>query len=274
MAPFVIGLGLVLSLCGIAVIYAGAPDWALGLALGSAMIESGAIAFVGGLVLFGIGLVLRSLRQLDRRLDMLAPLTLHAAPLAPSAAAPSPGVVDLPAEVPVSLAHPVARALSSHEVRPASAERDEEPPHPAPLAPAFDERPTGARAWPPATRTAMRGAESPLPPLRPRNEARLAEHPLRGRTEPLAPPVIEEAPSITQPPHGRASEAEPEAAPTSAVVRSGIIGGMAYTLYADGSIEAELPMGTMRFASLDELRAHVSRSGAEADAEFGAAPRH
>ncbi len=51
-------------------------------------------------------------------------------------------------------------------------------------------------------------------------------------------------------------------------MRSGIIGGMAYTLYSDGSIEAELPMGTVRFNSLAELQEHVTRTGAEADVEF------
>ena len=51
-------------------------------------------------------------------------------------------------------------------------------------------------------------------------------------------------------------------------MRSGIISGMAYTLYADGSIEAELPLGTVRFGSVEELRAHVARTGADADTEF------
>jgi hypothetical protein len=35
---------------------------------------------------------------------------------------------------------------------------------------------------------------------------------------------------------------------------------MAYTLYVDGSIEAELPQGTVRFASVDALRAHLEKS--------------
>jgi hypothetical protein len=52
------------------------------------------------------------------------------------------------------------------------------------------------------------------------------------------------------------------------VVRSGIIHGMAYTLYADGSIEAELPIGTVRFASIEELQDHVSHTGDEADVDF------
>jgi hypothetical protein len=56
------------------------------------------------------------------------------------------------------------------------------------------------------------------------------------------------------------------------VVRSGIIHGMAYTLYADGSIEAELPIGTVRFASIEELQDHVSHTGDEADVDFAGKP--
>jgi hypothetical protein len=69
-------------------------------------------------------------------------------------------------------------------------------------------------------------------------------------------------------PKQRPPEPVGNAAPAGPAVRSGIIGGMAYTLYADGSIEAELPLGTMRFASIEDLRAHVARTGADADAEF------
>jgi len=35
---------------------------------------------------------------------------------------------------------------------------------------------------------------------------------------------------------------------------------MGYTLYVDGSIEAELPQGTVRFASIHELRAHLEKN--------------
>jgi hypothetical protein len=48
--------------------------------------------------------------------------------------------------------------------------------------------------------------------------------------------------------------AEPRAA---AVLKSGVVDGMAYTLYADGSIEAKLPHGTVKFGSIAELRAHI-----------------
>lgn len=42
-----------------------------------------------------------------------------------------------------------------------------------------------------------------------------------------------------------------------AILKSGVVDGMAYTLYADGSIEAQLPRGTVRFGSIAELRAHI-----------------
>ena len=44
------------------------------------------------------------------------------------------------------------------------------------------------------------------------------------------------------------------------ILKSGVVDGMAYTLYSDGSIEAEMPHGTMRFASIVELRAYLDRS--------------
>jgi hypothetical protein len=57
-----------------------------------------------------------------------------------------------------------------------------------------------------------------------------------------------------------ARDAEPEegAEPLS-VLKSGIVDGMAYTLYSDGSIEAQLPQGILRFGSISELRAHIEQ---------------
>jgi hypothetical protein len=45
-----------------------------------------------------------------------------------------------------------------------------------------------------------------------------------------------------------------------AILKSGVVDGMAYTLYADGSIEAQLPQGTVRFGSIAELRAHIEHN--------------
>ena len=43
----------------------------------------------------------------------------------------------------------------------------------------------------------------------------------------------------------------------NAILKSGVVDGMAYTLYRDGSIEAKLPHGTVKFGSIAELRAHI-----------------
>jgi hypothetical protein len=41
------------------------------------------------------------------------------------------------------------------------------------------------------------------------------------------------------------------------VLKSGVVEGMPYTLYSDGSIEAQLPQGRLRFGSITELRHHI-----------------
>ena len=66
----------------------------------------------------------------------------------------------------------------------------------------------------------------------------------------------EAEPAIDEP-----AEAEPPAEPYAvSILKSGVVDGMAYTLYSDGSIEAEMPQGTMRFASIMELRAYLEKS--------------
>jgi hypothetical protein len=67
-----------------------------------------------------------------------------------------------------------------------------------------------------------------------------------------------------------AAEKQEEVAPTVqraanelrpvSVLKSGVIDGMAYTLYTDGAIEAHLAQGTMRFGSIDELREHLENN--------------
>lgn len=58
-----------------------------------------------------------------------------------------------------------------------------------------------------------------------------------------------------------ADELDEEDAPRAvAILKSGVVDGMGYTLYVDGSIEAELPQGTLRFASINELRSHLEKT--------------
>lgn len=77
------------------------------------------------------------------------------------------------------------------------------------------------------------------------------------------PPVLaEEAPPSAPEPrviHGAfAAKGAGDVRPVS-ILKSGVVDGMAYTLYNDGSIEAELPEGTMRFTSLSGLREHLEK---------------
>jgi hypothetical protein len=69
-------------------------------------------------------------------------------------------------------------------------------------------------------------------------------------TEPKAEESKAEEPKASERPAG--NERRPVA-----ILKSGVVDGMAYTLYTDGSIEAELPEGTIRFASIEELREHL-----------------
>jgi hypothetical protein len=97
----------------------------------------------------------------------------------------------------------------------------------------------GAASSPtPASEAAKRepGFGMPLPPI----PARPREH----------------KPADRRPP-GPASKVSAERGP--AILKSGVIDGMPYTLYADGSIEAELPQGTVKFASVDALRSHLEK---------------
>lgn len=62
---------------------------------------------------------------------------------------------------------------------------------------------------------------------------------------------------------GRERFQPPRSADASSVtiVKSGVVDSMAYSLYSDGSIEAQMPEGMVRFVSIDELRAHLDQRG-------------
>ena len=66
-------------------------------------------------------------------------------------------------------------------------------------------------------------------------------------------------PGFGSPPEA-ASLAPAEEPRSVGILKSGVVDGMAYTLYADGSIEAQLPQGTVRFGSIAELRSHIENN--------------
>ena len=66
--------------------------------------------------------------------------------------------------------------------------------------------------------------------------------------------------SLSDAPHAKHDEHEAPKPRAVAILKSGVVDGMGYTLYVDGSIEAELPQGTLRFASINELRSHLAKN--------------
>jgi hypothetical protein len=62
---------------------------------------------------------------------------------------------------------------------------------------------------------------------------------------------------------GRASsrftDAASEDRSAASIIKSGVVDGMAYSLFSDGSIEAQMPEGMMRFGTIEELRAHLDK---------------
>jgi hypothetical protein len=130
-------------------------------------------------------------------------------------------------------------------------------PAPAALPPGALDRTSDSFDWrvpPPAP-----GAPSAPPPMRPPSANFDAMWPAEGKTEGKAAKAPSSAPSAS-PGAAPARRAEPEKPRTVAILKSGVVDGMGYTLYVDGSIEAELPQGTLRFASINELRSHLEKN--------------
>jgi hypothetical protein len=114
----------------------------------------------------------------------------------------------------------------------------------------------------PEPRSRATNFDAMWPPARPRPEMPSGSSPDQPR-EPVgdntvqASPVVEPAAAMPVAPPATEEKNAPRAA---AILKSGVVEGMGYTLYVDGSIEAELPRGTLRFASIDELRSHLEKN--------------
>jgi hypothetical protein len=255
---------IILLTLGVIVAIAGAGMIVFGIAnnpfdIGTTMISAGTTGLVGGLVIVALANLARELqaaRQPEVRKSSRAP----AAP-APSRQAPAEKPSQAPAEKPSQAAAgpaDLSQVLAEPLAEPAPAEPRIEPIAPVPpaSAPSVSAPPAGdpfapARADP-ARRAASRErsfdavwAPEPAKPA-----------PAAGRPAPdvrPAPEPARESESVAiRPPR------EPQAV---SVLKSGVIEGMAYTLYSDGSIEADLPQGMMRFPSIDALRRHLAGHG-------------
>src|SRR5690242_4523251 len=277
-----------LLIAGIVAIFAGIPAIAYGflleLSFGNTLILAGVVAVCTGIIVLAQALVVRELRNIAGRLGpraaeeelarpVLAPLVPKVAreagefsrdqaeqtgAEAPASPPPSPPwreqaplrerprqEAPVPPPEEAEPAPPRRRnLLFSSNVR-KDRERGQmgareptlpdRPSLPTPDAP----RPSFEAAWPRADRP--RPAEAPS---------------RRGMRAPSAPGEPEAGPGeATWPPEPPQSEEQPAVT----VVKSGVVDGMAYSLYSDGSIEAQMPEGMMRFASIDELRTHLDQ---------------
>jgi hypothetical protein len=112
-------------------------------------------------------------------------------------------------------------------------------------APLAAERPKGPAfdaLWPKGPRPARAGAAQAKP------------------VEALAIPLTAPEPMVEEQAADPSPAVMPDEAPEPVtILKSGVVDGMAYTLYSDGSIETQLPQGMIRFGSITELRAHIEQ---------------
>lgn len=130
-----------------------------------------------------------------------------------------------------------------------------------------DPAPRPVRAAPPAPgaeRSSLLGWLGRGGVLAPVRAVRTAPEPDAPQAVDLAPltrlPDAAPAPAAPLPPPPLRPALKPAPAQNSAaatVYRSGVIDGMAYSLFMDGSIEAELPSGKVKFATIDELQQYL-----------------
>jgi hypothetical protein len=288
---------VVLLIAGIGILLAGLVTVGLGIELdlsfGNTLILAGAIVACTGVIMLGLWAIVRELKNLvlqtgsgaaapsraeARESDGLpfgrdqaaVAVPADAEPAAaPSALTPPPwqeevasrerARTDPPPVPPPAEAAPVARqrrnllfSSSSRKERERAEARTADPSaadvrNPLPAAPS---KPNEAVPPPPPVTF-----DDAWPQL---ERSRSADAPLQRRSG--------RSPStFTEPSTGASSAdryspaARSEEHPPVTVLKSGVVDGMAYSLYSDGSIEAQMPEGMMRFASIDELRAHLDQ---------------
>jgi hypothetical protein len=180
--------------------------------------------------------------------DMTAEEPQPASSFAPMLRNPEEPPVTVEEEVSLSPPHPmaaVARGPAGPDLTPADADRYE-PKLNAPWRPPAPPLPPSRQ--PPFHFDAMWPAEP---------------KPAKGSAPAEIKPAAEAKPAAPAPRHPEPEmpAQRPASEPRGvAILKSGVVDGMGYTLYVDGSIEAELPQGTLRFSSINELRSHLEKN--------------
>ncbi len=289
----------VLLIAGIGFVLAGLLAVGFGIpvkefSFGNTLILTGAIVACTGAMMLGLWMVVRELKKIARQLGSGVPLGSRAGNTQALSAtlgdqAPEDGGFlfsrDQPAAENAGGAEPAAPSGSPPPWHEEATSRDRMrsdatvAPEPAETAPAPKPRRNllfssssrkereraQARAIdpsvldiPPAVPAAPPAAEPGEPPPASFDDA--WPKPERSRTSDAPPPRRGgRTPSTFTEPGAGASAARNEDQPPVTVLKSGVVDGMAYSLYSDGSIEAQMPEGMMRFASIDELRSHLDQ---------------
>src|SRR5581483_6986086 len=266
-ARIVARMAVLLFVIGGLSVVAGAALTAFGfsieLSFGNSLIVAGVTALVGGFIIIGLGAAVAQLRRIAEllgRSDLPRPLEDGRPPAArvqfpprpkgEAKAAAAPRELTIPLrldEVPLSPLTP-PRAPSAPSAKPAET-KPATPPLPEPpwrTSPGLPpSRPLFDTLWP-AERPAKAGPNAKLE---------------TNETTAKAPPREPAAEPVGSPPDASEAEAMPARETRAvAILKSGVVDGMGYTLYVDGSIEAELPQGTLRFNSIGELRHHLEKN--------------
>jgi hypothetical protein len=233
----------------------------------AAILTPGIVAAAGGLLLIGLGAGLRTLQRIER--------TLAARPMPRALAIAEGAKVAENVETPREPARIPFATKATHESQPGIAARDI----------VADKSPTAAsgadKASPPIPAIAIAAVPDANVETQPsgkrngngatpvRTGLRLSaslRRPSAGEHEPVLDALWPKGPRIHSQqsggtPSAAASASSPEkVAAGASVLKSGVVNGMPYTLYSDGSIEAQLPEGTLRFGSITELRNHIEQS--------------
>ena len=286
--------GALVTLAGLALVATGViPHDG---AIDSGTLTAGTIAAVGGLLLIGIGVTVRELRRIERVIASRPPYAAHldedhAADFVEAHSQPRvslPGKLGLtttPSATFAAAAQALEDTTSDHlrtripsrdrsDDGPAFTEGDAAPVSRLPLrSEDFRERRdtaakgyTGNGATPPRSitdfETRPRLAGSPATPKAKVFNAfwsggQRREAPTAAAQAAVARALPAGAPAPASQPYSDAVAVPGDQPSTVTILKSGVIEGMAYTLYSDGSIEAQLPQGTLRFGSIAALRDHI-----------------
>lgn len=249
-----LALGLVIVVAGLVLTGLGLPVGAS--RFGDTLIVAGTIAAVGSLILSALATVIRQLRRIAQALEARP---YARAPEAEADEAPREATREATREAPRETAPLHAPVIEPGFVSAAEPR----------IEPMIEPLPEPARAAVPEPMPEAAEQPPPVPvdepaPLAPKPEPDKGfdavwsgglDRPARETAEVAVAAVGVAVVEAVRP---EPEPAEPIGPEPVRIFKSGVIDGMAYTLYTDGSIEAELPQGTVKFASIDELRAYLT----------------